>query len=71
MLSLQQVTLESARYRWYGTRRWSPLLQNVSLISHPAKWWHWLAAAGREKVCCCNACSICCRKTYAFGGDYA
>ncbi|EEB7051401.1 peptide ABC transporter ATP-binding protein, partial [Salmonella enterica subsp. enterica serovar Enteritidis] len=30
MLSLQQVTLESARYRWYGTRRWSPLLQNVS-----------------------------------------
>ncbi|HGP1285012.1 TPA: peptide ABC transporter ATP-binding protein, partial [Salmonella enterica subsp. enterica serovar Infantis] len=27
MLSLQQVTLESARYRWYGARRWSPLLQ--------------------------------------------
>ncbi|WP_254893007.1 hypothetical protein, partial [Salmonella enterica] len=24
MLSLQQVTLESARYRWYGARRWSP-----------------------------------------------
>lgn len=67
MLSLQQVTLESARYRWYGARRWSPLLQNVSLISRPAKWWHWLAAAGRAKVCCCNACSICCRKIYAFG----
>lgn len=33
MLSLRQVTLESARYRWYGARRWSPLLQNVSLIS--------------------------------------
>lgn len=50
MLSLQQVTLESARYRWYGTRRWSPLLQNVSLISHPAKWWHWLAAAGGKSL---------------------
>ncbi|VEA36846.1 ABC transport ATP-binding protein [Salmonella enterica subsp. enterica] len=37
MLSLQQVTLESARYRWYGARRWSPLLQNVSFDIAPRR----------------------------------
>ncbi|EDV0939924.1 peptide ABC transporter ATP-binding protein, partial [Salmonella enterica subsp. enterica serovar Pomona] len=37
MLSLQQVTLESARYRWYGARRWSPLLQNVSFDIAPGE----------------------------------
>ncbi|MGI3452917.1 ATP-binding cassette domain-containing protein, partial [Citrobacter arsenatis] len=27
MLSLRQVSLDVARYRWYGAKNWSSLLQ--------------------------------------------
>lgn len=33
MLSFHNVTLEAAHYRWYGARRWSPLLQESPSMS--------------------------------------
>ena len=37
MLSLQQVTLEVARYRWFGAKRWSPLLEDISFELAPGE----------------------------------
>lgn len=49
MLSLQQVTLEVARYRWFGAKRWSPLLEDISFELARGvggvSGWQW----GREK----------------------
>ncbi|ATI62889.1 MULTISPECIES: ATP-binding cassette domain-containing protein [Edwardsiella] len=37
MLSFQAITLEAAHYRWYGARRWSPLLRGISLDVAPGE----------------------------------
>lgn len=37
MLSFHNVTLEAAHYRWYGARRWSPLLQGITLDVAPGE----------------------------------
>ncbi|MCP9672979.1 ATP-binding cassette domain-containing protein [Escherichia fergusonii] len=37
MLSLQQVTLEVVRYRWFGAKRWSPLLEDISFELAPGE----------------------------------
>ncbi|NDO83858.1 peptide ABC transporter ATP-binding protein [Citrobacter sp. NCU1] len=37
MLSLRQVTLEAARYRWYGAKAWSLLLQDISFDIAPGE----------------------------------
>lgn len=46
MLSLRQVSLEVARYRWYGARNWSSLLQDISFDVAPGQM---VALVGRKR----------------------
>ena len=31
MLNFDNVTIESARYSWFGCKRWSPILSDINL----------------------------------------
>lgn len=49
MLSLHQVTLEVARYRWYGARRWSSLLEEISFSVVPGEMVALVGGSGEGK----------------------
>lgn len=34
MLSFKHLTIESARYSWFGRKRWSPILSDINLTLH-------------------------------------
>lgn len=58
MLSLRQVSLDVARYRWYGARNWSSLLQDISFDVAPGQMVALVGEVGKVKACCCNVCLI-------------
>lgn len=37
MLSFRNVIIERADYRWYGKKRWTPLLREISFDLHPGE----------------------------------
>ncbi|QMJ03346.1 ATP-binding cassette domain-containing protein [Citrobacter freundii] len=49
MLSLQQVSLDVARYRWYGARKWSSLLQDISFDISPGQMVALVGGSGEGK----------------------
>ncbi|HAZ3163694.1 TPA: ATP-binding cassette domain-containing protein [Escherichia coli] len=49
MLSLRQVTLEVAQYSWFGTKRWLPLVQDISFNVTPGEMVALVGGSGEGK----------------------
>lgn len=37
MLTLENITIETARYRWYGAKEWSPIITDINLSLPPGE----------------------------------
>ena len=58
MLSLKQVSLDVARYRWFGARKWSPLLQDISFDVAPGQMVALVGGSGEGKSLLLQCISI-------------
>jgi ABC-type uncharacterized transport system YnjBCD ATPase subunit len=46
MLSFKHLTIENARYSWFGRKRWSPILSDINLTLHRGEI---VALVGRQR----------------------
>lgn len=64
MLSFKHLTIENARYSWFGRKRWSPILSDINLTLHRGEIVALVGGSGEGKACCYKVLWPFCHKIY-------
>ncbi len=51
MLSLDNLTVDVAQFRWLGRKRWAPLLHGISLDIRPGEMVALVGGSGKARAC--------------------